>query len=414
MSKTAKISAYYVLSLICILYMFDYADRLVITSFLDSIKREWNVNDTQLGMLTGIVNLFVAIFVLPMSILVDRWSRKKMIAIMALFWSFASLACAFAINYKQLLIFRAFTGLGEAAYASAAVALISKTFPRKNRARHIGIYNAAAPLGAGLGIMIGGQIAASFGWRYSFGLVAFPGMILALLFFTIRDYSTLPLEDDNPDDLADSKPNSFGGIIRSINNLLHIKTLWYVYLAYALIIGVNTAMLDWSTMYFTRYFGLTQKLASTISGGLAISILVGAPIGGIVGDKLNRKYKNAYLLFSALTTFMAAIALAFALLSNDLTVSLICFGLFGIFSVIYLAPITTVIQNVVQPGMRAVAFGFNVLFMNLLGAFLFPIVIGKISDFVGLQRSLFLLPVLMLMAVMLFVGCLKQYCKDKK
>jgi len=408
MSKTAKISAYYVLSLLCILYMFDYADRLVITSFLDSIKLEWNVTDTQLGMLTGIVNLFVAIFVLPMSILVDRWSRKKMIAIMALFWSVASLACAFAMNYQQLLIYRAFTGLGEAAYASAAVALISKLFPRNNRAQHIGIYNAAAPLGAGLGIMIGGQIAASLGWRYSFGLVAFPGMILALLFFNIRDYHTLPLNETK-----EKSESSLKGVVLSIKNLLQIKTLWYVYLAYALIIGANTAMLDWSTMFFTRYHGLTSKLASTISGGLAISILIGAPLGGIIGDKLNRKNKNAYLIFSAITIFIAAIALAFALLFNNLTMILVCFGIFGVFSVVYLAPITAVIQNVVQPGMRAVAFGFNVMFMNFLGAFLFPIIIGKCSDSFGLHNSLFLLPVVLLFAGILFLACKKQYQIDR-
>jgi len=408
MSSAAKVRAYYVLSLIFILYMFDYADRLVITSFLDSIKHDWHVSDTQLGMLTGIVNLFVAIFVLPMSILVDRWSRKKMIAIMAIFWSIASLACAFAVNYQQLLIFRAFTGLGEAAYASAAVALISKSFPRNNRAQHIGIYNAAAPLGAGLGIMIGGHIAASLGWRYSFGLVALPGMFLALLFFTIRDYPTLPLQE------TENKANSsWKNIIDSIANILKIRTLWYVYLAYAIIIGVNSAMLDWSTVYFIRFLGLGQKLASSISGGIAVLVLVGAPLGGIIGDKLNRKNKNAYLTLSAITVFIASIALYLALMIHNMPILLTCFGIFGIFSVIFLAPITSVIQNVVQPGMRAVAFGFNVLFMNFLGAFTFPIIIGKVSDIVGLHVSLFILPTTMIFAGILFLACIKQYEKDR-
>jgi predicted MFS family arabinose efflux permease len=259
-----------------------------------------------------------------------------------------------------------------------------------------------------LGIMIGGQIAASLGWRYSFGLVAFPGMILALLFFTIRDYHTLPLAA-----LKDKSESTLKGIIVSIKNLLQIKTLWYVYLAYALIIGANTAMLDWSTMFFTRYHGLTPKLASTISGGLAISILIGAPIGGIIGDRLNRKNKNAYLIFSAITIFIAAIALAFALLFTNLTMILVCFGIFGVFSVVYLAPITAVIQNVVQPGMRAVAFGFNVMFMNFLGAFLFPIIIGKCSDTFGLHNSLFLLPIVLLFAGFLFLACKKQYQIDR-
>ena len=172
-------------------------------------------------------------------------------------------------------------------------------------------------------------------------------------------------------------------------------------------------MLDWSTVYFIRFLGLSQKIASSISGGIAVLVLVGAPLGGIIGDRLNRKNKNAYLTFSAITIFIAAVALYLALLIHNMPILLTCFGIFGIFSVIFLAPITSVIQNVVQPGMRAVAFGFNVLFMNFLGAFTFPIVIGKVSDIVGLHLSLFILPATMIFAGILFVACIKQYEKDR-
>ena len=63
--------------------------------------------------------------------------------------------------------------------------------------------------------------------------------------------------------------------------------------------------------------------------------------------------------------------------------------------------------------MRAVAFGFNVLFMNFLGAFTFPIIIGKVSDIVGLHVSLFILPTTMIFAGILFLACIKQYEKDR-
>lgn len=407
MQFSAKSRAYFLLTLICVLYLFDYADRLVITSFLDSIKKEWLLSDTQLGMLTGVVNLFVAVFVLPLSILVDRWSRTKMIAIMAIVWSIASLSCALVHNYHQLLLFRALTGLGEAAYASAAVALISKTFPRNRRAQYLGIYNAAAPMGAGIGIVIGGIIAANLGWRYSFGLVALPGLLIALLFFTVKDYSTLPIEQQ-----AKESTNTFRNICSSIFNLFKIKTLWYIYIAYAILIGVNTSMLDWSTTYFMRFMGLPQKTASSISGLIAIMVLVGAPLGGILGDKWNRKNKNAYHYFSAITVFISAITLFIALSLKNIPVAMIFFGLFGVFSVCYLAPVTTIIQNVVHPGMRAVSFGINVLFMNLIGAFSFPIIIGKISDYLGLHVSLFFLPVMSLLAGIVFLVSVSQYRRD--
>jgi len=408
MNISAKTRAYSVLSLIFILYMFDYADRLVITSFLDPIKSEWHVDDGQLGMLTSIVNLFVALFVFPFSILVDRWSRKWMIAIMGLFWSFASLSCAFATNYHQLLFFRALTGLGEAAYATAAVALISKVFPRNYRAQHIGIYNAAAPLGAGLGIMIGGHIAISYGWRFAFGLVAFPGMLLAMLFLFINDYKTLPLKHQGG---AHSK-NPFVELAVSIRNILAIPTLWYVYVAYAIVIGVNTAVIDWLTTYYVRYYHMAQSKASMIAGATAVLVLVGAPLGGFVGDAWNKRNKNAYLYFSAITTFACALSLGVAIYTTDLRICILFTALFGITSLAFLAPATTVIQNVVQPGLRAVAYGYNVLFENLLGAFLFPVLVGKLSDVIGLKSSLMTLPFVAILSAVIFLVSTRRYQKD--
>jgi MFS family permease len=407
MSISSRTRAYYVLTLIITLYIFDYADRLVITSFLDSIKQEWHLSDVKLGMLTSIVNLFVALFVLPFSIIVDRWSRKKMIALMGIVWSLASLGCAFAANYNQLLIMRAITGLGEAAYATAAVALISKIFPRDKRAQHIGIYYAAAPLGAGLGIIVGGIIAATLGWRYGFGLVALPGLVVAFLFFTVRDYATLPLEEQK------SEPHKKNiELFISIRNIIRVKTLWFVIIAFALVIGVNTSVIDWITTYFMRYYELDQKLASTLSGAMAILIIVGAPLGGIIGDRWQRSNKNAYMYLSGYSTILCAVSLTFALVVNNIGWCIAFFALFGVSSMVFIAPATAVIQNVVQPGIRAVAYGFNVMVENLLGAFLFPVLVGKFSDVVGLRLSLSMLPFVAIIASILFFAGARIYQQD--
>jgi len=408
-ATSTKGRAYYVLTLLCVLYLFDYADRMVMSSLLPLIKADWNVSDADLGLLTGIVSLFVAIFVLPMSVLVDRWSRKKMIAIMTSFWSIATLACAFAGNYHQLLGYRALTGLGEAAYAPAAVAMISKIFPRNYRAYYTGIFDAFAPLGAGIGFAVGGYVGLTYGWRHAFGMVAAPGLVIALLFLFVRDYSTLPLNEEKKDDTHSA---TLRVTLQSIGNLLKIKTLWFVYIAYALNIAVNTSIMVWSPTYMVRIFGFDEKTAGTISGGIALMVLIGAPIGGIIADKWNKKNKSARLYVSAISSFLGALFLLLAISFQDTMLSLAMLGLFGVSTVIYLAPATAVIQDVVQPGMRAIAYGFNVVFMNTLGAFLTPVIIGKLSDSFGLRQAFFLLPVLGSIAVVLFLASRKQYLSD--
>lgn len=389
--------------------MFDYADRMVVSSLLPFIKADWGVSDAQLAMLTGIVSLFVALFVLPLSVLVDRWSRKKMIVTMTIFWSLATLACAFARNYNELLAYRALTGLGEAAYAPAAVAMISKLFPRNYRAYYTGIFDAAAPLGAGFGFIIGGYIGLVYGWRHAFGMVAIPGIFIALLFLLVRDYKTLPLNEEKN---RDESIGSFRIILLSIANLFKIKTLWYVYLAYASNIAVNTSMMIWSPTYFVRVFQFDEKTSGILAGGIAMLALVGAPLGGFIADKWHRTNKSARLYVSALSSLLGSIFLLLSLQSTSTIAALIFFALFGISTVIYLAPATAVIQDVVQPGMRAIAYGLNVVIMNILGAFIVPVIIGWLSDRYGLANAFYLLPVLGLSAMGLFFYARSQYLLD--
>ena len=88
----SKSYSYYILTLLFLLYFFDYVDRMIVTSLFPYIQKEWGLTDTQSGLLVSVVYWSIVAFVFPVSILVDRWSRKKTIAIMALIWSLATVA----------------------------------------------------------------------------------------------------------------------------------------------------------------------------------------------------------------------------------------------------------------------------------------------------------------------------------
>ena len=63
--QSTKGRAYYALTLLSMLYMFDYADRMVMSSLLPYIKADWGSSDAELAMLTGVVSLFVALLLSP-------------------------------------------------------------------------------------------------------------------------------------------------------------------------------------------------------------------------------------------------------------------------------------------------------------------------------------------------------------
>ena len=407
MFSSAKGKAAYMMVLILVVYMFDYADRMIVSSLLPFIKEDWHVSDTQLGMLTSIVSLFIAICVLPVSILVDRWSRKKMISIMVFIWSLATLMCSFANNYTQLLILRALTGIGEAAYCPAAVALIVKVFPKEYRTRYLGINDAAAPIGAGIGLAVGGYIGMMLGWRHAFGLVAIPGLILSVLFLFVNDYKTLPLTNSKKGNSATKD------LLLSIKKLFYVKTLWNFSFAYACCIAVNTSVMVWCPSFLNRFHHLEKNTAGTVCGLVAVLVLIGAPLGGYISDVWEHSLPKAKVYVAFFSILACGLSLAGALWINNTSICIMLLIIFGITNSSFLAPVTSIIQEVVHPGLRAVAFGINVLIINLIGAFTAPIIVGWISDYTGLRTGMSILPFFAGIAAIIVYFSSKRYFLDK-
>jgi len=183
----------YVFVLLFLLYMFDYIDRTIVTSMFSSIEADWGISHTQSGLLVSAVYWAIVILTFPVSLLVDRWSRTKTIGIMAIMWSVATALCALTGNFVQLFMARLLIGVGEAGYAPGGSAMISGLYPIEKRSKMMGIWNASIPLGTAIGVLLGGIIATRLGWRHAFGIVAFPGLIVAVLFLFVKDYKTVDL-----------------------------------------------------------------------------------------------------------------------------------------------------------------------------------------------------------------------------
>lgn len=400
----AKTRAFYILWLVFAIYLIDFADRKVMSVLFESIKHDWHISDVQLSFLEGITSLVIAVCVLPMAIIIDRWSRKYMIAIMVAAWSIITFLCAFAENYTQLLLLRALIGIGEAAYAPAAVSLLSKVFPIRHRSKYIGVFDAAAPFGVALGMVVGGYIGMVYGWRHAFGLVAIPGIIFAAMSMFIRDYHTIPI-------YKQAKKVHFS--FRHIKELFAIRTLVLVCIAFSCMVGVNTAVLDWAPSFFMRIHHLSQVQAGAVSAIIAVTALVGAPLGGYIADRWTVTQANAKLYVCAISTLSAGVFLLGAVSLHQIYMVYVCFALFGMCTVAFLGPATAIIQEVVQPGMRTIAFGINVIAINVLGAFLMIMAVGYISDLYSIRIALLCIAVFAFVASLLFFVAKRVFISDK-
>jgi predicted MFS family arabinose efflux permease len=400
----------YIFVLLFLLYFFDYADRMIVASLLPFIQKEFAITDAEGALLIAAVSWAMFVFAVPLSILVDRWSRKKMVGIMALFWSVWTAVCAFMPNFKALVSARAFIGLGEAAYAPAGTAFMSALYPPEKRARMMGIWNASVPLGTAFGIALGGVIAAKYGWRSGFGLVAIPGFIVAILFFFVKDYKTVGLKAESANEIAGQRRGY--GTWQKVKEIFKTRTLIFCYLGFASVVFVNASLQLFFPTYLVRTWSVDPAQAGVMTSIIMLGSVIGAPLGGYLADLWYKKRKNAQLLFSATSTGVTALLLLLGTFLPSGTAQYIVFIGVGLSLAAFVASLSAAMQGVVHPGLRAVTFAISVLFQHLLGQSLGPIFTGVMSDNFGIKVAFMTLPAFLALGIVFFLLGARSFFRD--
>ena len=397
----------YVFMLLFLLYMFDYIDRMVVTSMFTHIEHDWGITHTQSGLLVSSVYWAIVILSFPVSLLVDRWSRARTIGVMAVLWSLATALCALTGNFVQLLLARMLIGIGEAGYAPGGTAMISGLYPVDRRARMMGIWNASIPLGSAIGVLLGGIIAAKLGWKHAFGLVALPGFIVAVLFYFVKDYKTVDLSffDKDSNKIKMERKDL-------VKEFITKPSVIFTYFGMAAVVFVTTAMITWLPTYFEKVRGISAETAGKMASSVMVLALIGAPLGGFLTDFWRKTRPNARMLFPAITTVISAVILFIALAVFKGTIQYVALLVFGIFITAFLAGAIAVTQDVIHPGLHATSYAIAVVVQNLLGSSMAPIVLGKIYDLSNIQTALSILPFVLLVGSALFFIGSGYYVKD--
>src|SRR5580698_8597174 len=195
--------AWYVVIVLTALYMLSFVDRTILGLLVGSIKRDLGISDTRIGLLQGLsFALFYTVMGLPLGRLADTRSRRNLIAGGVVVWSLFTSACAIAKSFWSLFFTRIGVGVGEAGLSPAAYSLISDYFPPDKLGVAISVYYMGVFLGSSLALLVGGVvvdimsrvhtvtlplIGTIASWRVTFLVVGLPGLLFALLVYTIKE-----------------------------------------------------------------------------------------------------------------------------------------------------------------------------------------------------------------------------------
>lgn len=378
--EVAKGYSTYVLTLLCIVYIFNFIDRQVLSILLPNIKADIGVSDTYMGFLTGFA--FVVFYTLagiPIARLADRVSRRSIIAVGLVVWSSMTAASGLVQNFWQLAAARVGVGVGEAAGTPPAHSLLSDYFPPERRATALAIYAMGVYIGVAVAFIGGSYIASQFGWRTVYIVIGLAGIPLALLVrLSIRE---LPRGYSDPVPAGEVRTPQAVPMGAALRRLMGNRSFVFLVLATSVQSLSGYGVMNWGPTFLMRVHEMPQVEVG-FGLGLAIGTMgcLGAYVGGKLADRMGEIDERWIMRLPAIQAVAGVpFALGFVLAESQF-VAMLCFYPFYLLGAMYLGPMIATIQNLVVPGMRATASAINLFVVNMIGLGLGPFLVGVFND----------------------------------
>jgi MFS family permease len=372
--------SWYALGLLTLVTLINYLDRTLIYILFTPIKKEINLSDLQLALLgTTSFVIFFTLLMIPFGRLADRVVRKNMIAAGLAIWSIFSGLTGFAESFWVIFFCRVMVGVGEATLGPAALSMLSDYFPQRMRATVQAIYSSGIPVGGGLAFLLGGLIGENLGWRWAFYLLGFPGLLIAIAVYLLKE----------PDR---GQTETIGKGLNKVNwrSLLRSVPLRYHHLGYALFCLAASNLTIWGPSFFSRVHGMSLTSIGLIAG--ALSIFAGIPgtvLGGYISDRFRRRGRGGRMLFTGYGALCCAPLWIIFLYSQNFILLFIAGFVLLATALIWLGPSVADVHDIAGPQLRGIAVGIYLFTVNIIGYGIGPPIIGKLNDLLGVDKDPF-------------------------
>jgi MFS family permease len=303
--------------------LMDEVDKNIVSGMVTPLKDHFGVGDAAIGLLFSLQLLFNGLITVPAGYLADRWNRKQAMGKTVVAWSALTAAGATAVSFPMLVGFRSMLGFGQAVSEPSAASLIGDYYPPDKRGRAFSIQQVMLFAGTGLGVAVGGAISATLGWRAALVMVAFPGLLVALLVFRLREpkrgtadlmaaLGSGEIEHDDGDHVKlfehgfrQFLRDMIDGLKADMRTVLNIRTMRYTLVGVAALLFTVTALARWLPQYYERNLYMAEGTGEALFGIMVV--LGGVPgvlLGGRVADKYAPKLQGGRLALPAIFLFV--------------------------------------------------------------------------------------------------------------
>jgi MFS transporter, Spinster family, sphingosine-1-phosphate transporter len=371
----------------------NYLDRYVGAATLPLMLASLSISDAAGGLLQSAFILTYAIVCPFIGWAGDRSPRMRLAAAGVFVWSAATVASGLAPTYAVLLAARAIVGVGEASYAVVTPSLLSDCYPPERRARVLGIFYAAIPVGSALGYIVGGLVGEHFGWRAAFFVAGAPGVVLAFVLLLLAE----PRRGARDAAAAAATPLSLSASLRALAARRSWVSNTVAQVIYTFAMG---GLATWMPTYFVRERGIPLATAASTFGLILVAAgFLGTLLGGRLSDALARRVAGAHFVLSGWSLVGSIVFTLPAVLAPSPAIFWPATFITLLLLFMNIGPLNAAMANVLPADLRSRGFAVTTGVMHLLGDAASPWIIGVASDAVGLT-----LPVLATGSLLVLAG----------
>ncbi|MFP7225832.1 MFS transporter [Priestia filamentosa] len=371
-------------------WVFMYADRNILSPVMSDIGREWNLNQTELGLMSTVFFASYAFMQIPTGFLADKFGRVRVLVTGYIIFGVATYLSGAVTTFALFLLMRALTGLGEGTYYGSQYGISSNITPKKYRGLVSALINSGMALGISLGL-----IAASYftytldkGWQFSFYLFAIPTVIVAILIGVF-------VRDVNKEEKVSTAVPTENVSLKQLFTKNHICVYIIIFCSLYGFFG----MLTWLPYYLQTARGVDGSQTGIIASLVPWASIPGAIFFGYISDRV--KSKKPLIISLAVAGAFLQIVIPYTESYSLLLTGLVLYGLLGKLA---LDPVLiSYIADITPASMYSKVYGFF-NFSGMLSSIFAPYITGYFADRTGsLELGFYLSGALLLVGAVAFL-----------
>ena len=371
-----------VLAMLLLVYIFNFADRMLLGVMAAPIKADLGLTDGQLGLLGGTAfALLYATVGVPIGWLADRRSRSWIITVALCVWSGFTALCGIASSFATLFLARLGVGVGEAGGVAPSYSMIADYFPPHERARALGVYSFGIPIGGAAGLAFGGMIASAFDWRVAFIAMGVAGILIAPLFkWLVHD----PVRGGTEHATIAAPPR----LAEAFRTIARKPAFWLIAFGSALGSTASYGVAFWIPSFYVRSFGMPLSQVTLLYAGVVLfGGVAGIWLGAWLGDRFGPRRPGTYLAIPMVALAASIPFFAMAVMAGSPMLSLALLFVPSMLGSMGFGTVLTAVQHVVPEALRSTSSALFLFINNLIGLGLGSAVLGFISDALARQHG---------------------------